>query len=64
MNHHPIPATHFSKRTLRSLASKGIFLTRSQAVPAFAGDQYFQGTAYLLSDGRLRSYLEVLAIAA
>lgn len=63
MNHHPIPATHFSKRTLRALAAMGIFIISAQAVPAFSGDTYFQGTAYMLTNGQMRSFLEVIAIA-
>ena len=63
MTHHSIPATHFNKRTLRALTAMGIFIAYSQAVPAFAGDRYFQATGYMLSTGELRTYLEVLAIA-
>ena len=58
---------NFSTKTVKALAAKGIAIVGAQAVPAFEGDVYFSGVAYMLDDngtGRLRTFTEVLAIAA
>lgn len=56
----------FSPATRKGLARQSIAISGGQAVPAFAGDQYFTGRAYgLVKDGcyYLRSYSQVVAIA-
>lgn len=57
---------HFSPSTIKALAAKGIVVTGIQATPAFPGDVYHTGTAYLLNDngtGKVRSFMEVLELA-
>lgn len=56
----------FSKKTLRSLAKRGIEIVGSVAVPAFEGDSYFSGVAYQLVQNDclfIRSFMDVLALA-
>ena len=65
MTHHSIPASHFSKKTLKRLASLNIFLVGMQACPDENGSYLNSHTGYLISDnetGRLLTYLEVIAI--
>jgi hypothetical protein len=67
MTHSTIARSHFNARTLRALTRQGIRLVGIQAAPAFDGDLYFTGTAYVLDvcgECRIRSYGEVLALAA
>jgi len=61
--HHKIAASHFSKKTLRALSKKGIFLIQSTWVPDIDGSYANGMTAYALSNGQMKSYLEVLALA-
>ena len=63
-NHHPICGSHFSAKTLRSLAKKGLFLASATWVPGLDGTYANGETAYLLSDGRMLSFLQVLKEAA
>ena len=53
----------FSSSTLKALRAKRLEVVSAAAVAAFPGDAFFSGTAYTLSDGRLKTFLEVLAIA-
>ena len=61
--HHKIAASHFNKKTLRALSKKGIFLIQSTWVPDIDGSYANGMTAYVLSNGQMKSYLEVLALA-
>lgn len=67
MTTHTAPqARDFSAATRKALAVRNIAIVGAQAVPAFEGDAYFSGTAYMLSIagvGCLRSFYEVLALA-
>lgn len=56
----------FSAKTRKALAARNIAIVGIQAVPAFEGDVYFTGTAYMLTIngvGCLRSFREVLTLA-
>jgi hypothetical protein len=56
----------FDKATVRGLVAKGIRIVGKQAVPGRSGTFLDSETAYLLDDngtGRLKLYLEVMAIA-
>jgi hypothetical protein len=56
----------FSKKVLALLAKKGIEVVSSTAVPAFEGDKYFTGTAYVLVWNEtqfLRDYRQVETLA-
>lgn len=60
-------AKDFSAAERRALLARGIRIVSTTAVPAFDGDLYFSGRAYMLDIGGcgcLRSYMEVCAIAA
>lgn len=60
-------ARDFSAVTRRALLRKGIRIVGAQAVPAFDGDRYFSGVAYMLDIngcGCLRRFSEVLELAA
>lgn len=57
----------FSKKTLKALATKGVSIIGSQAVPDFDGDRYFSGVAYKLDcngTGCLRTYSQVIVMAS
>lgn len=58
MAHHFIAKLDFSKKVLNALARKGIFV-----VSAFCSNPLSGEVAYQLSDGRVRSLLDVIAIA-
>ena len=62
-SHHPIAGSKFSNATLRRLAKKGIFLVASTWVTGTDGTFANGESAFLLSDGRLLSFIDVLAIA-
>ena len=51
------------QKTLRSLSKKGIFLVQSTWVPDIDGNYSNGMTAYVLSNGKMKTYLEVLALA-
>lgn len=62
-----IARSHFSRSTLAALARKGIRPVTLQAVPGPSGSFLDSETAYLIDDngtGRVRSFREVLALAA
>lgn len=64
--HHPIPARHFNARTLRALTKKGIAIIGATCLPNSVGSFAGGETGYNLDDngtGRVRTYLEVLALA-
>jgi hypothetical protein len=61
-----IASKDFSSKTINALAKKGVEIVRTKAVPAFEGDQYFSGVAYMLSfngSGFLRTHSQVLVMA-
>jgi hypothetical protein len=62
-NHHPIAGSKFSNATLRRLAKKNLFLVSSTWIPGADGSFVNGESAFLLSDGTMRSFLQVLAIA-
>lgn len=67
LNHPHFSAKDFSAAERRALLKRGIRIVGSTAVPAFEGDRYFSGRAYMLDiegKGCLRGYMEVCAIAA
>ena len=56
----------FSPKTIKQLSKKGISIISTQAVPAFEGDIYFSGVAYMLSyknTGFLRTHSQVIVLA-
>jgi hypothetical protein len=62
-----IGSKDFSAKTLSALSKKGVSVIGSQAVPAFEGDQYFSGVAYILdAQGRqlLRTHSQVIVMAS
>jgi len=61
-SHHKIAATHFNKTTLRSLSKKGFILTQATWVSDIDGNFANGMTAYIFSNGQMKSYLEVLAL--
>mgnify|MGYP003661600841 CR=1 FL=1 len=63
-SHHPIAGAKFSNATLRRLTKKGIFLVSSTWIPGADGSFANGETAFLVSDGRLLTALEVLKLAA
>ena len=62
--HHPIASAKFSNATLRRLTKKGIFLVSSAWIPGADGSFANGETAFLVSDGRFLTALEVLKLAA
>lgn len=57
----------FSKKTISNLFKKGISVVGVQAIPDFAGDKYFSGTAYKLvwnGNGFIRTYSQVIVLAS
>ncbi len=60
--HHKIAAAHFNKTTLRSLSKKGFILTQATWVSDIDGNFANGMTAYIFSNGQMKSYLEVLAL--
>lgn len=57
---------HFNASTLKALKRRGIRIIGITAIPANDHDRYFSATGYELDDNgthRIRTYLEVLAIA-
>jgi hypothetical protein len=56
----------FSKKVIASLSKKGISIIGSQAIPAFEGDVYFSGVAYILvwnQNQFIRTYSQVNCLA-
>lgn len=62
--HHPIAGSKFSAKTLRALAKKNIFVASATWIPGTDGSFANGETAFLLSDGRLMTFLQVLKQAA
>lgn len=58
-----IATKHFNRSTIKALKLKGLSIMGMTAIPAFPGDSYFSGTAYTMSDGRIKTFLEILSIA-
>jgi len=63
-SHHPIAGSKFSNATLRRLAKKQIFLVSSTWIPGADGSFANGETAFLVSDGRLLTFMQVLKLAA
>lgn len=63
-SHHLIAGAKFSNSTLRRLAKKGIFIASSTWITGADGSFANGETAFLVSDGRLLTALEVLKLAA
>lgn len=64
---HSIPANHFSKKTLRALNKKGMFIIGMTAIPDSTGSFLNSSTGYEINDNgtsRIRSFLDVLKLAA
>jgi hypothetical protein len=61
--HHPIAASAFSKSTLRNLAKAGLFIVSATFIPGSDGSYANGESAYVLSNGQMKSYLEVLKLA-
>jgi hypothetical protein len=61
-----VAAKDFNKKTLDLLSKKGVNVISCQAIPAFEGDKYFTGTAYMLDyngHGFSRTHAQVLIMA-
>lgn len=61
--HHEIPASKFNKRTLAKLAKKGLFIVWSYWMPGNDGSFANGETGYQLSNGQVRTHLQVLELA-
>lgn len=61
--HHTIAASAFSKSTLSKLAKAGIFIVSATFIPGADGSYANGESAYILSNGEMKSYLDVLKIA-
>ena len=64
LRHHPIPASHFNKRTLSALTKKGVAIVSMTALPDEKGSFLNSETGYQLSTGQLLTYLAVLALVS
>ena len=60
-----IARRYFSAKTVRSLAKKGLSVVTAAHMPGANGSYIAADacTGFTLSDGRIRTFLEVLAIA-
>lgn len=61
-----IASKDFSKKTINALTKKGVSIEGVQAIPAFDGDTFFSGVAYLLSAngaGFIRTHSQVVVMA-
>lgn len=63
-SHHRICRNHFSAKTLRALSNKNLFLVSATFVVGTDGTYANGETAYLLSNGKLATFLEVLKLAS
>lgn len=61
--HHPITGSKFSTATLRRLAKKNLFLVGSTWITGVDGTYANGESAFLVSDGRMLTFLQVLAEA-
>lgn len=64
MTHHSIASANFSKKTLRALSGKNLFIVSSTWITGDDGTYMTGETAYLLSNGKLMTFLDVLKLAA
>ena len=62
-SHHPIAGSKFSTATLRRLAKKNLFLVSATWITGADGSYANGETAFLVSDGRMLTVLEVLKAA-
>jgi hypothetical protein len=62
-SHHPIAGSKFSNATLRRLAKKNLFLVSATWIAGADGSYANGETAFLVSDGRMLTLLEVLKSA-
>lgn len=62
-SHNEIAASHFNKKTLRSLAKKGLYIVQSTFLPGANGCYSNGETAYVISNGQIKTYLQVLSLA-
>jgi hypothetical protein len=58
--HHPIAGSKFSASTLRRLAKKNLFLVSATWITGTDGSYANGETAFLVSDGRMLTLLQVL----
>ncbi len=63
MQHHPIASANFSKKILNKLAKAGLLIVGSTYIPGDDGSFANGETAYLLSDGTMKTFMQVLAFA-
>lgn len=63
MQHHSIASANFSKKTLAKLTKSGLFIVSSTFIPGTDGSFANGECAYLLSDGTMKTFLQVLALA-
>lgn len=61
--HHPIASANFSKKLLNKLAKCGLFIVSSTWIPGADGSYANGESAYMLSDGTMKTFLQVLALA-
>jgi len=61
--HHFIASSAFSKSTLRKLAKAGIFIVSATWIPGTDGSYANGESAYILSNGQMKSFLDVLKLA-
>lgn len=62
--HSKLASRNFSATTLAALRAKGITLSHTTWLPDASGSFANGETGYMLSDGRLRTFSEVLALAS
>lgn len=56
----------FSRATIKTLAKRGVRVIGTQAIPAYEGDRYFSGVAYVLDvsgTSAVRTHAQVLDMA-
>jgi hypothetical protein len=63
MQHHFIASANFSKKTLNKLTKAGLFIVSSTYIPGANGSYANGESAYLLSDGTMKTFMQVLALA-
>ena len=61
--HHEISAASFSAKTLKALAKKGLFLASSTFIPGPDGSFANGESAFLVSDGRLLTWIQIYKLA-
>ena len=61
--HHSIASANFSKKTLNKLAKAGLFIVSSTWIPGADGSYANGESAYVLSNGQMKSFLGVLKLA-